>query len=325
MEYVNGTVVSMSEIESAYGRVTDAVATMSSETSVGLVASQGGIDAFVQSLLNSGITVEEIVGASGAQLNMWADAWLQANGSAATSAEGVASSAEGASESVQSSSDSMESEWDSSIDSMKSSASSYSDYMPMKISNGMARGTQAIIDGGSDMSTAAYNAVSDAVDSAASATSGAYDVGYSMSQGIAAGIRAGAYLVNSAARSTARGGVNAAADEIKKGSPSKVTNWEIGQPFSQGIAVGIKKAAPLVDKAAVDTMNKAVSAASASIGAFDFPGMASDYAHLGADASTKTTVWNVSINGNVNDSDEIIGVTYDYLMYLHRKAGMNVG
>jgi len=75
-------------------------------------------------------------------------------------------------------------------------------------------------------------------------------VGKSILEGIAKGITAGLGFLKEAARSAARAALDAAKGFLGIASPSKLAALTIGQPFSEGIAIGIAKGTPEMMRAA---------------------------------------------------------------------------
>jgi TP901 family phage tail tape measure protein len=78
-------------------------------------------------------------------------------------------------------------------------------------------------------------------------------VGSNIISGIVSGVKAKAGELAAAAVKVVKDAVSAAKSAVGISSPSKVANIEIGQPFTQGIALGVVQAQPAITRA-VDTI-----------------------------------------------------------------------
>ena len=111
-----------------------------------------------------------------------------------------------------------------------------------------ARGFQSGIRSGQGAVKAAANGLRDAAVSGAQGGS-MYGVGLNLSGGMAAGVRDGGWGVESAARGVAQRAVSAARAALNINSPSRVMRDQVGVHISSGIAAGITKGAPGIEKA----------------------------------------------------------------------------
>lgn len=83
-----------------------------------------------------------------------------------------------------------------------------------------------------------------------------YGVGSDISGGVKSGVEGKAGEIAAAAVAVVQGAINAAKQAAQAMSPSRKTEEEVGIPFSQGIAVGILAAAPMVVSSVVDLFDE---------------------------------------------------------------------
>lgn len=100
----------------------------------------------------------------------------------------------------------------------------------------------------------------------------AQGLGEAISTGAASGVMAQAPLVIASVSKMALDAVMAGKKSIESNSPSKLSARLIGLPIPQGVAVGIKAAAPEVYSAMSNTMTAAVEKTKNSLGAFSVIG-----------------------------------------------------
>lgn len=145
----------------------------------------------------------------------------------------------------------------SGFSSMMSAASSFASSLISTITSAMSSFVSAISSGASQ----AISAVSSMISSILSAITGAagqmVSAGADLVRGFINGIQSMAGAAVDAARNMASNAVNTVKSMLKIGSPSKVFK-RIGAWTSQGYAIGISKAAPLVRKASVKIVNNVV-------------------------------------------------------------------
>lgn len=91
------------------------------------------------------------------------------------------------------------------------------------------------------------------------------NLGLAIVEGMAKGLFSGGGRVREAAISVAKKALNAAMDFLGIASPSKVAEKKLGEPFSEGAAIGIDNKAPMVEKAATNMGKDAVTALGKSL------------------------------------------------------------
>jgi TP901 family phage tail tape measure protein len=143
--------------------------------------------------------------------------------------------------------------------------------------------TSAIAKGISDagevgkVNAASKEVVGKAINSGKSEAAKASGVGSNFSGGIATGIYNGQSGVVNAATVVIRAAVAAAQRAQDSHSPAKVLAKEVGQPFSQGVAVGIEQERGLVVAAAADTVRAGIDAAESAAAGFDLASVLSGH------------------------------------------------
>lgn len=129
-----------------------------------------------------------------------------------------------------------------------------------------------------DIGTLLTNPAREMVDGFVSAVRGkisdAVQIGRDLIEGVARGIAQGAASVKNAAVKAAQDAFNATTAWLNSRSPSQRAADELGQPISEGTALGIDAGAPLVAASAVNMASAAVAAAAAVIPAGYGVGMA---------------------------------------------------
>ena len=95
--------------------------------------------------------------------------------------------------------------------------------------------------------------------------SGGYNEGANLALGMKQGIADYAVSVSTGAASMAAGAVIAAKNAIYSNSPSKLAAREVGEPISQGVAVGIEEDAHLAEEAAEEQAQSVIAAYSKRI------------------------------------------------------------
>lgn len=95
--------------------------------------------------------------------------------------------------------------------------------------------------------------------------SGGYNEGANLALGMKQGIADYAVAVSGGAASMAAGAVIAAKNAIYSNSPSKLAAREVGEPISQGVAVGIEEDAHLAEEAAEEQAQSVIEAYSKGI------------------------------------------------------------
>ena len=118
-----------------------------------------------------------------------------------------------------------------------------------KFINGISRNLPKIIQAGVNLIIRFVNGVATAIEKNSTRMGEAGGrLAVAMVRGMANGISGGAGIIKDAALSAARAAFEAAKDFFRIGSPSKLMRDEIGARLPQGMALGIKDDATLVDK-----------------------------------------------------------------------------
>ena len=132
-----------------------------------------------------------------------------------------------------------------------------------------------------------------------------WNLGYSIMSGIAKGITDNGYLVKSALSGALIGSLTEVKQSvIDAGSPSRLFADEVGQPISQGIAMGILEGAGLIAQSAAGVVNGALGSA------------ISPLISSGSSSAIPSSVSNISnttnLNLNVNSASSSQGIIDDF-------------